>query len=72
MSGIIFILNSLNFFSILPREMTKSLKLQQKLAERREAVLLLRFRTSTPKLNAFKYCSYKKIAKVVDLSMNQV
>ena len=52
--------------------MTKSIKLQQKLAERREAVLLLRFRTTVPKRNAFKYCSYNKIVKIVRLTMNQV
>ena len=50
--------------------MTKSANLKTKLSERREAVLLLRFRTVAPKLDAFKYCTYRRIAQIVNLTAN--
>ena len=52
--------------------MTKSKKLREKLAQRREAVLLLRFRTPNPSTNPRKFCSYQHIATIVRLTYNQV
>ena len=52
--------------------MTKSFRLRQKLTERREAVLLLRFHTATPKPGCVKYCSYGKISQIVKLTLNQI
>ena len=52
--------------------MTKSKKLREKLAQRKEAVLLLRFRTPNPSTNPRKFCSYQRIATVVRLTYNQV
>ena len=50
--------------------MAKSSNLKMKLCERKEAVLLLRFRTVSPKLDSFKYCSYRWIAQIVNLTIN--
>ena len=52
--------------------MTKSKKLREKLAQRKEAVLLLRFRTPNPSTNPRKFCSYQRIATIVRLTYNQV
>ena len=38
----------------------------------REAVLLLRFRSSKPNISDRKYVSYKRIAAFVNLSVNEV
>jgi len=50
--------------------MTKSDKLKKKITERKETVLLLRFCTVSPKLDAFKYCTYRRIAQIVNLTAN--
>ena len=52
--------------------MTKSEKIREKLRERKDSVLLLRFRTLEPSKGALKYCSYARIAKIVCLTYNQV
>ena len=52
--------------------MTKTSWAQIKLNDRKESVLLLRFRTLTPNLNDIKYMSYARIVKLVCLTYNQV
>ena len=52
--------------------MKKVSKKRMKQQERKNAVLLLRFRTDQPAKNAVKYCSYQKIGRIVNLSYNEV
>ena len=40
--------------------------------ELRKAALLIRFRTSTPSAKSFKYVSYKIIAAMLNLTVNEV
>ena len=40
--------------------------------ELRKAALLIRFRTSTPSAKSFKYVSYKIIAAILNLTVNEV
>ena len=41
-------------------------------SELRKAALLIRFRTSTPSAKSFKYVSYKSIASILNLNVNEV
>ncbi len=43
-----------------------------KQSELRKAALLIRFRTSTPSAKSFKYVSYKIIAAMLNLTVNEV
>ena len=61
----IYILNRLDKMKKIPKR-------RQKQQERKNAVLLLRFRTEQPDKNAVKYCSYQKIGRIVNLSYNEV
>ena len=45
-------------------------KKKEQVAEGKDAVLLLRFRTTEPSKNAYVYCTYLKISKIVNLTYN--
>ena len=45
---------------------------KDKLQERRDAVLLLRFRTTEPSHLSYKFTSYQRISQMVGLTYNQV
>lgn len=52
--------------------MTKTIKQKQKLHERKDAVLLLRFHTTTPKRNPVRFATYQFISEFTRLTYGQV
>ena len=52
--------------------MPKTIREKSNISERKESVLLLRFRTAAPTVTSYKYMSYAKVAKIVGLTYNQV
>ena len=52
--------------------MTKTIKQKQKLHERKDAVLLLRFHTTKPKRNPVRFATYQFISEFTRLPYSQV
>ena len=50
--------------------MVKTFKQKEKLEDRKDAVLLLRFHTTNPKHNPVRFASYQFISKVTLLTFN--